>query len=108
MAYTHRKQVRHFSLIGVDFKIALAQDPSLDGGDDSPVEMLSTVRFKWGWGADIAFTEKIYLRLELFYGIGTNSKLQKDQIDNANRTTKMINNIINHGLDVRLVAGYRF
>jgi hypothetical protein len=37
-----------FPLLGADFKIALARDPSFDG-DDSPVEMLSNVWFKWGW-----------------------------------------------------------
>jgi hypothetical protein len=93
-------------LIGVDFKIALDQDPSID--DESPFEMLSNVWFKWGWGADLALTKRIYLRTELLYGIGTNSKSQKDQIDIANKITKMIDTIINHGLDVRLAVGYKF
>jgi hypothetical protein len=103
-----RNRFAIFPLFGVDFKIALARDPSLEGGGDSPFEMLSNVWFNWGWGADFALTERIYLRPELLYGLGTNSKLQRDEIDDANRTTKMIDNIINHGLDVRLVVGNRF
>jgi hypothetical protein len=94
-------------LIGVDFRLALARDPSLGGGD-SPLEMLSAVWFKRGWGADVALTEKLYLHPELLYGIGTKSKPQRDLKDNANRTVDRIDNIINHGLDVRLAAGYRF
>jgi hypothetical protein len=93
-------------LIGVDFKMVLAQNPSIDG--ESPLKMLSNVWFKWGWGADFALTERIYLRPRVFYGIGTNSKSQKKQIDHINRTTKMVEQIINHGFDVGFAVGYRF
>ncbi|MDR1363572.1 MAG: hypothetical protein LBJ35_05935 [Spirochaetaceae bacterium] len=93
-------------LIGVDFKMILAQNPAIDG--ESSVEMLSNVWFKWGWGADIALTERIYLRPRVLYGIGTNSKSQKEQIDHANRTAELIEKIINHGFDIGFAAGYRF
>ncbi|MDR1174598.1 MAG: hypothetical protein LBK83_03895 [Treponema sp.] len=82
-----------------------AQDSSPDG--DSPVEILSNFWFKWGWGADFALTEKIYLCREVFYETGTNSKPQRNEIDSVSRTTKTIDKIIN-GLDVRLTVGYRF
>jgi opacity protein-like surface antigen len=93
-------------LIGVGFRMVLAQTPSAEG--ESPVEMQSNVWFKWGWGADFAFTERIYLRPRILYGIGTNSKSQKEQIDHNNRNTKMIEQIINHGFDVGFAVGYRF
>jgi opacity protein-like surface antigen len=93
-------------LIGVSFRMVLAQNPSVEG--ESSVEMQSNVWFKWGWGADFALTERIYLRPRILYGIGTNSKTQKEQIDHQNRNTKMIEQIINHGFDVGFAVGYRF
>jgi hypothetical protein len=100
------KRLTMLPLIGVDFKIVLAQNPSVEG--ENPVKMLSNIWFKWGWGADFALTEKIYLRPRLLYGIGTSSKSQKEQTDRLNQTTKMVDQIINHGFDVGFAVGYRF
>jgi hypothetical protein len=52
-----------FPLLGVDFKIVLSQEPSIDGGN--PIGTLSNVWFKWGWGVDFGLTERIYLRHEI-------------------------------------------
>ncbi|MDR1587625.1 MAG: hypothetical protein LBS57_09230 [Treponema sp.] len=106
-----------FPLLGVDFKIVLVQNTTIDGKEYAyedyalstrgrdPVEWLSTVWFKLGIGADIALTNRIYLRPEFLYGIGTNNKSQTDIMDKG---TKTIDGIVNHGLDARLALGYRF
>jgi hypothetical protein len=96
-------RLTHYFLLHIQFSRFCT-----DVGQNTPVGTLSNVWFKWGWGADFGLTERIYLRHEIFYGIGTNSKPQKDHRDNINQITKVIDKVINHGLDIRLAVGYRF
>lgn len=105
-----------FPLLGVDFKIALAWDMTVDKtkftfGDmyinGSIGDYFSSVWFKLGFGADIPLGEKLYLRPMFLYGIGTIPTKIKEELDDMNRGTKMAD-LISHGLDVKLAVGYKF
>ena len=106
-----------FPMLGVDFKIVLAQDTTVDGekfkytndeGEEvSPVGDLSSVWFKAGVGLDIPLGEKLYLRPMFLYGLGLNNKSQNDMEKSLNEGTKL-GSYINHGLDVKLALGFKF
>jgi hypothetical protein len=110
-----------FPMLGVDAKIAVAQDTINDGkkyaydseemkysNKDKPLaEYWSTVWFKFGVGGDIPLGEKLYLRPMFLYGFGTVPKVQKDQLDEMNKVTKMADAIV-HGLDIKVAVGFKF
>jgi len=104
-----------FPLLGVDFKIALAQDTTIDGktksyadthNDHSVGEYMTTVWLKFGVGADIPLTEKLYVRPMFLYGFGTLPKDTKETMDKYNKSKHMVD-IIYHGLDVNVAVGYK-
>jgi len=105
-----------FPLLGGDVKIAVAEDYTVDGkkytwkdrtNDDTLSEYMTSVWLKFGVGADIPLSEKLYLRTMFLYGFGTLPKITKESLDEMNNYIKMAN-IIYHGLDVKLAIGYKF
>jgi hypothetical protein len=102
-----------FPLLGVDFKIAVAQDTTTDGkknaynGEGTAGEYWSIVWFKLGFGADIPLGDKLYLRPMFLYGLGTVPKFHQEMLDVLNSGTKMADWVV-HGLDVKLAVGYKF
>ena len=111
-----------FPLLGVDFKLALAYEQSIDGtkttyedmqklsGKSGKVDRLTTIWGKIGVGADIPLGDKLYLRGIFLYGIGTNDEDQKETLEQGvgPLAEKALNGILNHGLDVKLAVGFKF
>jgi hypothetical protein len=108
-----------FPMLGVDAKIAVAQDTITDGTkiswgvdyrkDDSLAEYWSTVWFKFGVGGDIPLGDKLYLRPMFLYGIGTVPKSLQETLDTFNDLAdKKLADIIVHGLDIKLAVGFKF
>ena len=106
-----------FPLLGVDYKIAVAQDYTVKGKkstwedrnkDDSVSDYWSSMWFKFGVGADIPLSKKLYLRPMFLYGFGTLPKSTQENMDAMNMIVKMVDNIIYHGLDLKLAVGYKF
>jgi hypothetical protein len=68
------------------------------------VEALSTVWFKAGVGMDTYFTEHVFLRMELLYGVRLNNKTEKYLLD----TRQDADFALGHGGNFKLAVGYRF
>jgi hypothetical protein len=103
-----------FPMLGLDIKLALAYDMRLDGEkfsytdvDDNKLSDLTTIWGKFGIGADIPLSNKMYIRPILLYGLGTNNKEQKTTLD-APGASNTIKSIVNHGLDLKVALGFKF
>jgi opacity protein-like surface antigen len=70
---------------------------------------LSALWFKLGGGVDYSFTEHIYARLGVLYGIRLKNKWEKDLVNYLKATYDGNGEtLLGHGLDVKLAVGYRF
>jgi hypothetical protein len=106
-----------FPMLGVDFKIAIAHNQTVDGTkytfgedyskDENLGDYYTSVWLKFGVGADIPLGEKLYLRPMFLYGIGTLPTKAKDAMDTLNDIIKTVD-IIYHGLDIKLALGFKF
>jgi opacity protein-like surface antigen len=103
-----------YPLLGADYELFLtalkdddrdAKFPVSAGTQDaSPMEALSTVSFKLGIGLDTFFTDHLFLRTELLYGLRLPNKLEQYQDDvYTNVDSKLF-----HGGDFKIAIGYRF
>jgi opacity protein-like surface antigen len=111
-----------FPLLGIDYEIILGAKHDGDdlndtmfkqdseGNDTDATKELSALWFKLGVGADIALTDKLYLRPEFLYGIRLNNKSETDQLDEDQGGKKYSEyvGILGHGLDVKVSIGYKF
>jgi len=101
------EHVTLFPLLGITYRHFTSVKPDIDKlskpGD------LSALWFQLGGGVDYSFTEHIYARLGVLYGIRLKNKWEKD-LANYLKTTYDGNGEIRlgHGLDVKLAVGYRF
>jgi len=103
-----------FPLLGVEAKIAVADDYTVNGEkqdttgrDGSVSDWWSSVFFKFGIGGDIPLGDKLYLRPIFLYGISTLPTKVKSTQDEMNRDKKMAD-IIYSGLDLKLAFGFKF
>jgi hypothetical protein len=111
-----------FPLFGFEYDIRLSAKDE-DGneykdadGNDSPGDF-SALWIKLGGGLDFSFTEKIYLRSEVLYGVRLSNKFETDlkntfdeaftELKNAGAyvDTKILDG---HGLTAKLALGYKF
>jgi opacity protein-like surface antigen len=99
--FTLSEQFTLFPLLGIDYRhfVSVKENGTKrnDSGD------WSALWFKLGAGADYAFTDHIFARLGVLYGIRLASKYEKDLTKIVSADTKL-----GHGLDVKLAVGYRF
>lgn len=63
--------------------------------------------FNFGFGADFAITNHLYIRSILVYGINAHTKYHEDQIDIIKDAGYNIS-ILNHGPSIKLALGYKF
>jgi hypothetical protein len=78
--------------------------PVSDGKQDAnATEALSTLWFKAGGGLDTHFSDHIYLRTELLYGIRLTNKSEQYQLDNRSDAGF----VLGHGGDFKLALGYQ-
>jgi hypothetical protein len=102
-----------FPLLGVDVKIAVADDYIVDGekvdlpGKVSASDMWTSLFFKFGIGGDIPLGDKLYLRPMFLYGFSTLPAEFKKMQDEANKDKKMFD-LIYSGLDIKLAFGFKF
>jgi len=131
------KQFSIFPLLGVEWSQALSvkgkfEDLDGDGVDDegeyrrmnsdgtsgskAPGDW-SALWFKGGVGMDFSFTESLYLRLDVLYGLRLPSKAEKDIVDlmKAKATSESplpmsvdAKPLLGHGLTAKLAIGFRF
>jgi len=99
--FTLTEQLTLFPLLGIDYRRFISMKyvfPAEQAGD------WSALWFKLGVGADYHFTEHIFARLGLLYGIRLKNKWEKEWED----TVPGLDTKLGHGLDVKLAVGYRF
>jgi opacity protein-like surface antigen len=103
--FTLTEQFTLFPLLGIDYRHFVSMKIKSNGNKINNPGNYSALWFKLGAGADYAFTDHIFARLGILYGIRLANKYEKDwvAIAPANRDTKL-----GHGLDVKLAVGYRF
>jgi hypothetical protein len=68
------------------------------------MEALSALSFKLGAGLDTYFTDHLFLRTELIYGIKLPNKMEKYLYD----IRQNIDWTLSHGGDFKIALGYRF
>jgi opacity protein-like surface antigen len=107
--FTLTEQFTLFPLLGITYRhfISVKASPAppdvyvLNAGD------VSAFWFKLGVGADYAFTDHIFARLGVVYGIRLKNKWEKDRVAAALAGSER-DALLGHGLDVKLAVGYRF
>ena len=106
-----------FPMFGGDIQIAVENATTVDGkreaykkygNGDKVSEYNTQVFFKFGIGGDIPIGKMIYIRPMILYGLGTNTKAQKEDRDFHNEDDMNLWLIIDHGLDIKLAVGFRF
>jgi opacity protein-like surface antigen len=96
-----------FPLLGIDYRHIISVKTNATLNISKTAGDYSALWFKLGVGADYAFTDHIFARLGVVYGIRLKNKWEKDweKIFPAGYTPETR---LGHGLDVKLAVGYRF
>jgi opacity protein-like surface antigen len=95
--FTLSEQFTLFPLLGIDYRHFVSW--KMNGVKRNNHGDYSALWFKLGVGADYAFTDHIFARLGVLYGIRLANKYEKDASNDPR---------LGHGLDVKLAVGYRF
>jgi opacity protein-like surface antigen len=102
-----------YPMLGADYDLYLLSKKSDDRDAEFPVgttetanatEALSNVSFKLGIGLDTYFTDHLFLRTELLYGIGIPNKMDSYLKD----TRSDVDWQLSHGGEFKLAISYRF
>jgi hypothetical protein len=98
-----------FPLLGITYRVMLSAKDE-DGnqhqnsdGDDAPGDF-SALWFKLGGGVDFFFTDHVFLRGGLLYGLRLANKFENDLVDAGSS----VKTLLGHGLEVKIAVGYRF
>jgi len=73
-----------FPFVGIDYAIAVAQQK--DGKDTENKDLAdqnNRLSILFGVGFDFGFTDSLFLRAEIGYGIGLNSKKEQEAVDKS-------------------------
>jgi hypothetical protein len=100
-----------FPLLGITYRIMLSVKDK-DGnqyknsdGVEAPGDF-SALWFKLGGGLDFSFTDHLYLRGGLLYGLRFANTFEKDMVDLASEADPIT--LPGHGIEVKIAAGYQF
>jgi opacity protein-like surface antigen len=102
-----------FPLAGIDYHLYLlakkddgrdAAFPVSASQDAKAMEALSALSFKLGAGLDTSFTDHLFLRTELVYGIQLPNKMERYLAD----ARQHIEWTLSHGGGFKIAVGYRF
>ncbi|MDR0638648.1 MAG: porin family protein [Spirochaetaceae bacterium] len=101
-----------FPLLGISYRIMLSVKDE-DGnqyqnsdGDDAPGDF-SALWIRFGGGLDFSFTDHVYLRGGLLYGLRLANKFENDMVDEIPSAADP-KTLLGHGLEVKIAVGYRF
>lgn len=98
-----------FPLLGIEAQFALSckdengEEYTNSDGDKAPDDW-SALWFKAGVGGDYSFTDQIYIRLEVLYGIRGPNRMEGSP-DLPGETS---DTLLGHGLTAKLAIGYKF
>ena len=101
------EQFTLFPLLGITYRRFISVKTDLPAFYvPSSAGDLSVLWFKLGAGADFTFTDHIFARLGVVYGIRLKNKWEKYLVNEDYGHNMKIR--LGHGLDVKLAVGYRF
>ena len=97
-----------FPLAGVEYNLLLI-NKSIDSGNNNSFTANSRFNdsmlwLKFGLGADINITNRIFIRPSALYGFGIANEQDKASLSRIG----MAKSVLNHGFDLRAAAGFRF
>ena len=98
-----------FPLLGVSYRVIVGLKDD-DGNDaDEPGDM-SALWFRLGGGLDYSFTDSIYLRAGILYGIRLGNQFEADLQSAAKdlHPNGSVESLLGHGLEVKVAVGFRF
>jgi len=111
-----------FPLLGIEYQAALSVK-DVDSGEEyrnkddkkAPGDW-SSLWFKAGVGMDLSFTDQLYLRLGVLYGLRLPNKAEKEMVDQMKTIaggedatmTMDAKTLLGHGLTAKLAIGFRF
>ena len=103
-----------FPLLGIDYDLCFLAQKDDDRDAKFPIsagnqnakamDALNTLWFKAGIGLDVFFTDNVFLRTELLYGLRLVNEMEKYLKD----TRSDVNWMLPHGGDFKIAIGYRF
>jgi hypothetical protein len=103
-----------FPMLGITYRVMLsAKDENGNqwknsDGDDAPGDF-SALWFRFGGGVDYSFTDKLYLRGGLLYGLRLANAAENDIADMYDALgASDTKTLLGHGLEVKIALGYRF
>jgi hypothetical protein len=105
------KSFSFFPLLGIEYHLVLS---ALDKDEyqfqnknkKAPFD-LSAFWFKAGAGLDFSFSEALYVRGELLYGLRLANKYEVDTVKAINKAGYDGTSLLGHGLNIKLALGYR-
>jgi len=97
-----------FPLLGITYRHIISTKIDYFTFQNNGAGDYSALWFKLGAGADYAFTEHIFARLGVVYGIRLKNKMEKLWKTTNFTTAYTAETRLGHGLDVKLAVGYRF
>jgi hypothetical protein len=105
-----------FPLLGIDYELAVTAkftrtdgtEVSIDGRNGRPGNAgeMSALWVKFGGGLDYSFSDNMYLRTSLLYGMRTANKFENDNVELDKDMNAQVR--IGHGVTVRIGVGVRF
>ena len=106
--FTISEKLSVFPLLGISYRAMLFI--KIDDVSEYTTDF-NALWFRFGGGLDYSFTNNIYLRTGIYYGIRLENKFEKDEVVLLNEVTMGMANIYNllgHGLEMKLAVGFRF
>jgi hypothetical protein len=97
-----------FPLLGITYRVMLSVKEKESGIEYDDPGDFSALWFKLGGGLDYSFTDALFLRGDLLYGLRLANKMEKDMIDDMDYPGADTKALLGHGLEVKLAIGYRF
>jgi opacity protein-like surface antigen len=95
-----------FPMLGIGYRYALSME--VDGRDYDDASDMSRFSIRFGAGVDYYFTPALFLRGEILYAIGFESKLEKNIVDDESGSGASASSKISHGPDIKIAVGYQF
>jgi hypothetical protein len=105
------EQLTLFPFLGISYRTIFSV--KLDGKKSDDPGDLSALWFKFGGGLDYYFTEKIFLRAGILYGIRLSNEFEKDMVNifkslgSQNSLRVNAETLLGHGIDIKLAIGFR-
>jgi opacity protein-like surface antigen len=99
-----------YPMIGIEYRYVLSLDVDTSGVDMPDASDWSRFSVRFGAGLDYYLSPALFLRAEVLYAIGFESKAEKDLVDDMNYQTglSIFESIRSHGPDIKIAVGYRF